>query len=175
MCPALMFAAKRKERVIGRTRVLTVSIRIRNGFSQEGAPPGRRDARVVEGLNFILDIRRLSHRGSPRTKVKNRCEEDLNTKGSTPIKLIEIIKINSAVKMSVRPFKCVVVVRVLCSAIVLVKIERIQKDWFGEDQNNGWIRVIVIAFINQKRVGERLKVVVVAGSKDEKMSIIIKT
>ena len=77
MCPALMFAARRKERVMGRTRVLAVSIRIKNGFSHAGAPPGRREARVVEGLNFDLERISLSHSGKPSVRVKKRWEEEL--------------------------------------------------------------------------------------------------
>lgn len=72
MCPALMLAARRKERVIGRTSVLTVSIRIRKGLSQAGAPPGRREARVVGRLNLRLEIIRDSHMGRPKVSVKNR-------------------------------------------------------------------------------------------------------
>lgn len=48
MWPALMFAASRKERVIGRTENLDVSTITRNGFSQGGAPPGRSIA-----INFM--------------------------------------------------------------------------------------------------------------------------
>ena len=44
MWPALILAAKRKERVKGRTKILTVSIITKNGFNQSGAPPGRSDA-----------------------------------------------------------------------------------------------------------------------------------
>jgi len=79
MWPALMFAASRKDNVIGRTNVLTVSIRIRKGFSHEGAPPGRREAKVVEVLNLNLEIIKLNHNGKPRASVKNRWEEELNT------------------------------------------------------------------------------------------------
>ena len=79
MWPALILAASRKDRVIGRTNVLTVSIRTRNGFSHAGAPPGRREARAVEVLNLNLDIIRLSHKGRPNLKVKKRWEEELNT------------------------------------------------------------------------------------------------
>jgi hypothetical protein len=43
-----------------------------------------------------------------------------------------------------------------------------------EAQNIGWIRRRITAFIAQNKVGERLKIEVVAGSKEEKMSIIIK-
>lgn len=35
-----MLAARRKERVIGRTKVLTVSTITRKGFRAAGAPPG---------------------------------------------------------------------------------------------------------------------------------------
>lgn len=42
MWPAVMFAASRKDRVIGRTRILVVSIITKNGFSHSGAPSGRK-------------------------------------------------------------------------------------------------------------------------------------
>lgn len=42
MCPAVMLAASRNERVIGRIRVLKVSITTRRGFSHIGAPEGKR-------------------------------------------------------------------------------------------------------------------------------------
>jgi hypothetical protein len=42
ICPAVMFAASRKDRVIGRTRILVVSISTKNGFSHSGAPSGRK-------------------------------------------------------------------------------------------------------------------------------------
>lgn len=40
--PAVMLAASRKARVIGRTENLMVSTKTRNGFSHAGAPLGRR-------------------------------------------------------------------------------------------------------------------------------------
>jgi len=49
MCPAVIFAANRKDRVIGRTRFLTVSIKTKNGFNQSGAPLGSSLARKVYG------------------------------------------------------------------------------------------------------------------------------
>lgn len=42
MCPALIFAASRNDRVNGRTITLVVSISTRNGLSQSGAPSGRK-------------------------------------------------------------------------------------------------------------------------------------
>jgi hypothetical protein len=85
-----MLAARRNERVIGRTAILTVSIKIKKGVSQAGAPAGRRDARVVRGLNIALEMIRESHRGSPNARVKMRWEVALNTKGIIPKKFIAV-------------------------------------------------------------------------------------
>ena len=79
MCPALMFAASRTDKVTGRTAVLTVSIKMRNGFNHEGAPPGKRDAKVVIGLKNTLDKINLSHSGRPKENVKIKCEDVLKT------------------------------------------------------------------------------------------------
>jgi len=73
MCPALMFAANRNDRVIGRTVTLVVSISTRNGLSQSGAPSGRKWA-----IDFIIELVNLdiiidSHRGSPKIRVKIKC------------------------------------------------------------------------------------------------------
>lgn len=38
--PALILAANRKDNVIGRNKILSVSINTKNGFNQSGAPPG---------------------------------------------------------------------------------------------------------------------------------------
>ena len=42
ICPALMFAASRNDRVNGRTITLVVSISTRNGLSQSGSPSERK-------------------------------------------------------------------------------------------------------------------------------------
>lgn len=44
MCPAVIFAASRNDRVIGRTRILVVSIITKNGFNHSGAPSGKKCA-----------------------------------------------------------------------------------------------------------------------------------
>jgi hypothetical protein len=72
MCPALIFAANRKERVRGRTRILEVSINTRNGFNQSGAPSGRKWAAEEIGFFVNLDIIILSHTGNPIDRVKIR-------------------------------------------------------------------------------------------------------
>jgi hypothetical protein len=42
ICPALILAASRNDRVIGRTTIEDVSIKTRNGFNHVGAPSGNR-------------------------------------------------------------------------------------------------------------------------------------
>src|SRR6266536_2462011 len=51
-----MFAARRKLRVIGRTRILVLSINTKNILSQFGAPSGKRCATDCLGDFIILDI-----------------------------------------------------------------------------------------------------------------------
>ena len=70
MWPALIFAANRKDKVIGRTVILVVSINTKNGFSQSGAPSGRKWA-----IDFFKDLINLdiiieSHSGRPKINVK---------------------------------------------------------------------------------------------------------
>ena len=72
MWPALILAARRNERVRGRTIILVVSISTRNGLSQSGAPSGRKWA--TEALKDLVNLDRtiLSHTGSPMVRVKIR-------------------------------------------------------------------------------------------------------
>ena len=73
MCPALILAANRNERVIGRTVTLVVSINTRNGFNQSGAPSGKKWE-----IDFLIDLKKLdiiidSHNGRPKINVKIKC------------------------------------------------------------------------------------------------------
>lgn len=72
MWPALILAARRNERVIDRTDTLVDSTRTKNGFSHEGAPPGRSIAMNFMGKERIEDKMRLSHRVHPNEKVNRR-------------------------------------------------------------------------------------------------------
>lgn len=63
MCPALMFAAKRKDRVIGRTIILTVSINTRGGHNQVGVFAGSRWAIVDIGAFVKAEITNINHKG----------------------------------------------------------------------------------------------------------------
>jgi phage gp45-like len=67
-----MFAASRNESVRGRTSTLVDSIRTRNGFSQSGAPSGRKCAVVFLGAYRNLEMIILSHSGNPIVRVMIR-------------------------------------------------------------------------------------------------------
>lgn len=105
MCPAVIFAASRNDRVKGRTSTLVVSIRTKNGFNQSGAPSGRKWAVLDLGFFTNLEIIRLSHKGSPRDRVNRRWLDKLKQYGINPIKLTEIISKNSKAIGWDMPFK----------------------------------------------------------------------
>jgi hypothetical protein len=110
MWPALIFAARRKDSVTGRTRILTVSIRIKGGASQEGAPVGRRWAVVYMGCEANDDIINASQRGSPNVRVNRRWFVGPNLKGISPIRLRGIIKTERDLRIKIlglRFFACV--------------------------------------------------------------------
>ncbi len=118
MCPALMFAASRKDRVNGRTATLVVSINTRNGFNQSGAPSGRKCAIVFLGLSMSLDMINLNHTGNPIVSVNIRCLDVLNVYGISPIRLI-IIKVMKIEEMiNVVPLIRVLDVRASCVKMV---------------------------------------------------------
>lgn len=78
MCPVLILAASRKERVIGRTRILIDSIRTSAGASHLGAPDGSRFAANSFGEFEREDIIKPSQRGNPNDRVSIRWEVNLN-------------------------------------------------------------------------------------------------
>jgi hypothetical protein len=105
MWPALIFAASRKDRVIGRTKILVVSIRTKNGLSQSGAPSGRKWATEALGDLEKDDRIILNHRGRPNLRVKIRCLVVLNMYGIRPNRFIRMITRNREDTIEVRPFR----------------------------------------------------------------------
>jgi hypothetical protein len=79
MCPAVMLAASRKDKVSGRTETLTDSIITRNGLSQSGAPSGNRCAADALGAFTQLEIMKAAHIGSPSLRVITKCLDNLKT------------------------------------------------------------------------------------------------
>lgn len=74
MCPALILAANRNERVKGRTKILIVSIKISGGLNHLGAPLGRRDALNSFGEFRAEDKINPNHKGAPKDRVITKCE-----------------------------------------------------------------------------------------------------
>ena len=68
-----MLAASRKDSVMGRRRILAVSIMMSGGLSHAGAPEGNREAAKYEGELITEETMRASHIGSPRLSVNRRC------------------------------------------------------------------------------------------------------
>lgn len=106
MWPALIFAARRKDKVIGRTEILEDSMRTRNGFSQEGAPPGSRAAINLIGEERREEMIRLSQRVRPNEKVKTRWLDELKVYGINPVKLIKIKRRKSGATILFHPGNC---------------------------------------------------------------------
>lgn len=70
--PAVIFAANRKAKVIGRTENLIVSTKTKNGFSHAGAPLGRREATNLIGREEMEERIRLNQRVRPNDSVNIR-------------------------------------------------------------------------------------------------------
>lgn len=79
MCPALIFAMSRTERVTGRAMILTVSIRTKKGFKAAGAPIGSNAATTDPGAETTPEIIKDNHKGNPREKEIARCLVVLKT------------------------------------------------------------------------------------------------
>lgn len=112
MWPALIFAAKRNDKVKGRTIILVVSIKIKNGFNQSGAPSGKRWATVWERFLNAEDKIKDIHKGKPNDSVKIKCLVILNVYGAKPIRLIAISVVNKDTIIDVLPFILIAKVRV---------------------------------------------------------------
>ena len=173
ICPALILAAKRNERVMGRTIILVVSINTKNGLSHSGAPSGRKwafDALVFfENLDRIID----SQSGRPNLRVKIKCLDKLNVQGINPIKLIEIIITNRGVTSDLIPFKLNINVR---ESWVKIKEKSGDKSAILRDdlvQNIDCIRIIANIFVYRNSVVDGTVELNENGSKDEKISNII--
>ena len=78
MCPALILAARRKDKVNGRTKVLNVSIITRKGFNQLGACPGKSIAIKTIGEKEKDERIKANQIGRANDKDKNKCLLRLN-------------------------------------------------------------------------------------------------
>ncbi len=174
MCPAVMLAASRNDSVIGRTRILVVSIITRNGFSHSGAPSGRKCATDFLGEYANDEIIILSHIGSPIDSVRIKCLEDDSEYGIIPIRLMPIIVTNNAVTIEDIPFRLIDSVRESCVIITLINGNATILFRCLYFHICGWIITRSTMFSIIARVVDGKSKVKFLGSKIEKMSLIIK-
>jgi len=171
--PALIFAASRNERVIGRTVTLVVSINTRNGFSQSGAPSGRKCA-----IDFLIDLKNLesiiaSQRGRPKIRVKIKWLDVLKKYGINPNKLIVIIVKNKVVTVWLSPLRLFMKVRASWALIIIINGAIIELAREEVIQNVSWVIIIRVMFIIINILMEGFSVLNLYGSKEEKISGII--
>jgi hypothetical protein len=168
-----MFAANRNDRVIGRTVTLVVSINTRKGFSQSGAPSGRKCA-----IDFLIDLKKLdiiidSHRGRPKINVKIRCLDVLKKYGTSPIKLITIIEKNRVEIVWLSPLRLFINVRDNWAVIINRKGVILEFDREDDIQKVNWVIIIIHIFIIINILMDGLIELNLNGSKAEKISGII--
>lgn len=168
--PALILAAKRKDRVIGRTRILMDSIKTNGGASQVGAPDGNNLAQNWDGELNNEDITILIHKGKPKVKVSNRWEVVPKIYGIKPSKFIIIKKMNKGAIIWGNPFKIALLLRDNWEPIKDMGINNIDVILLfniheGDNKNNKKIG------INNQKINElHENKILVAGSKLEKIS-----
>jgi len=154
--------------------ILVVSIITKNGFSHSGAPSGRKCATDFLG-EYANDERIIdNHIGNPIDKVIIKCLDDDNEYGIIPIKLIMIIVINNVVTSEDIPFKLKDIVRDSCVIITSIMGKLIALFRWPNFHICGWIIIISAIFNIIASVVDGNNRVKLAGSKIEKISLIIK-
>lgn len=173
MCPALIFAARRNERVIGRTVTLVVSISTKNGFNQSGAPSGRKWA--IDFMIALVNVDSIidNHSGSPKINVKIKCLDDLKKYGINPNKLIKIIEKNSVEIVWLSPFRWNMYVRVSWAVIINRNGVIIEFARAVDIQNENCVNIINVIFITKNNLIDGFSELNLIGSNEEKISGII--
>ena len=105
MCPALIFAANRNAKVIGRIFVLISSIITKKGFNQLGAPDGTIAAIKLYGLLLAEETINANHKGNEIVKVILKWVDVEKIYGINPQRFIKIIKKNREVIKLLLNFK----------------------------------------------------------------------
>lgn len=153
MWPALIFAANRNDRVIGRTKILIVSTKTKNGFNQSGAPPGKILAKNLVWELINEEIIKDNHKGIAIAIVKNKCLEILKIYGSNPVKFIIIIIKKALLIREENPFNWCPVVRETCRYIVFLGSDNKKESRDGVIHRKDEIIIKINKFIIQK-IGE---------------------
>lgn len=174
MCPAVMFAASRKDRVIGWTNTLIVSVRTRNGFSHVGAPSGRKCAIVFLGCFVSLDRIINIHIGNPIDSVIIKCLVFLREYGVIPRRFDRIMMTKIVDTIIDIPFMCVEYVRDSCEKIVENIGISLTFARFVDGQNDKLRTIIMASDTRRRGVSSGTIDEYTYGSNVEKMSFIIK-
>jgi hypothetical protein len=172
-CPAVIFAAKRKQRVNGRNKILINSIITIIGLNIRGVPVGSNLAKKVVKDRFIEDMINANHKGIPKEKVKRTWEEFPKEYGIIPIKLIKITIRKIGTKRVTNPLTLINVVWFACLFGALFKLCIRDPIREGLTQKITGKLIINIKFNNQNVDPIILKYELVVGSNVEKISIII--
>ena len=171
--PALILAARRNERVNGRTNILIVSIIIKGGLNHAGAPLGRSIAKNSLGEFKVEEITIESHRGNPNDKVKIRCEEKLKIYGIRPNKFTKIKKINKKEIIKESPFRENPFLRVIWENIKFKGDITILR-WVGRETQKEEEKIMKKEKRKTQNIKGSINKMLMAGSKEEKISVIIK-
>ena len=91
-CPALIFAANRKESVIGRIIDLSTSTTPRKGAIGLGAFSGRKRALLFFVFLRTAVVIKVNHSGRAILRVTSRCEDNVTKKGMAPV-ILRMIRV----------------------------------------------------------------------------------
>ncbi len=174
MCPAVILAANRKDKVIGRTIILKVSTITKNGFNQSGAPPGNKEALAETGEYIKPDKIKDSQIGNPNTNVMINWLDILKEYGINPIKLVTNSIINTLVIIEEKDFKCCPKVRSDWEFITSWGNLTTNINLEGFNQYIAWIGNNALTAVNQNKLEYFSYPELIKGSKEEKISTIIK-
>ncbi len=174
MCPALILAARRKDRVIGRTEKLEDSTMTRNGLSHDGAPLGRSMATKFIGREKREERIILIQRVRPKEKVNKRWLVRLKVYGERLIRLKMIRNRKRHEVIAFQPRSFCARERASCLRIVF-RTRSVSQVVCG-----GAIQVVVIrghrirAFRSQNILVRKGRLeVAISGSKEVKLSVNI--
>lgn len=126
-CPAIILAASRTAKVIGRIKELIISIHTMNGTNATGVPSGTKWAIAAEKFFTNLYLIMPAHSIILNGKVNLICLVLVNTNGQSPIKLLKAKTKNSDTLISfVELPTSLLFTRPTSSANLLVRRETLQ-------------------------------------------------
>lgn len=174
ICPAVILAANRNDRVIGWTNTLIVSVSTRNGLSHVGAPSGRKWAIVFLGCLVSLERIINIHIGRPIDKVIIKCLVFLRVYGVIPRRLDRMIVIKIVETIADIPFIWVEYVRDSWEKIVDIIGISLTEARFIDGHIDRLRNKMIISEISRSGVRAGITEEYTYGSNVEKMSFIIK-